>query len=87
MMTTSRQAAAVRRRLVGLSVLAGSSLVLAASWVGVVRFDLDAAPGPTQVAAAPSTLGPGVSSNAEPTQLVPAPQPRRVVVVRESRAS
>ena len=87
MMTTSRRAAAIRRQLVGLSVLAGSSLVLAASWFGVVRFDLEAAPGLTDVAAAPGTIRPAVSSNAGSSELVPAPQPRRVVVVRESRAS
>jgi len=87
-MTTRPRPAAIRRRLVALSVLAGSSLVLAASWVGVVKFDLEAAPEAIRVAEpAPSILGPAVSSSVSPAGLVPAPEPRRIVVVRESRAS
>lgn len=85
-MTTSRREANKRRTLVNLSVVAGSAAVLAASWLGVVHTDTDGDAEAANVAAAPVTSEAVARADGD-SRLTPAPAPRRVVVVRESRAS
>ncbi len=102
-MTTKGEAQARRRQLIRLSVLATSSLALAALWIGVVAVDGAEQSKPVMAAAVqvPATFAlpptPGVMANqqsvipnAAASNLVPAPAPaptRQVVVVRRSRAS
>jgi hypothetical protein len=71
---------APRGRLVDLSILTMTALGLAAAWAQVVA--VDRAPEELVVATtAPSAVA------AASVGLQPAPAPRRVVVVRRSRAS
>lgn len=101
-MTTKGEAQARRRQLVRLSVLATSSLALAASWIGVVAVDGAGQSKPAMAAVQVSATfalppAPGVMANqqsvipnAAASNLVPAPAPaptRQVVIVRRSRAS
>lgn len=74
-----------RERLVGLSVLAVSSLALAASWLVVVNQDQQAR---AFEASAPEPTPQGAVSSPPVQGLRPvAPARKRVVVVRRSRAS
>lgn len=72
---------APRGRLVDLSILTMTALGLAAAWAQVVA--VDRAPEELVVA----TTAPAAVVTAPVTGLQPAPAPRRVVVVRRSRAS
>jgi hypothetical protein len=95
-MTKSNQA---RRRLqVRLSVLAGSAVTLAASWLGVVYADAtqaarsESADAPLASSASAVTGADMASSAPRTTEsgstLVPVPTPaRQTVIVRRSRAS
>lgn len=79
-------AASDRRRLVNASVVAGSAVMFAAAWAGIVRADQDAAVSEATVVAvveAPSVLA-GPDATDAPAVSTPT---QRVVVVRESRAS
>ena len=88
-----------RRALVNLSVVAGSAAMFAAAWAGIVQADGERyrdADSPTTAVAAFAPVQAAVipDMNTAPTP-APAPSegqassqaPRRVVVVRESRAS
>lgn len=87
-----------RRTFVNLSVFAGSAAMFAAAWLGVVGADRTGTGVATDLAAIPPTSAiattPAVAS-ANVTRTSPAvtqetqvaPAPRRVVVVRQSRAS
>jgi hypothetical protein len=98
-MTTSGRPPRERRLLVNLSVLAGSAVMLAVSWSGIVSADQDsgraALAAPAAASTAPIPLPPAVTMTVPSTEpastagLVPAPSPapRRVVVTRRSRAS
>lgn len=81
-----------RRALVNLSVVAASAAMLAAAWLGIVRADTDrsasarlepAAVASSRVVTIP-TLQPAPTAAA---QQAAQATPRRVVIVRESRAS
>lgn len=89
-MTTKRDTAE-RRRLVNLSVIAGSAAMLAASWLSVVTADRGQAAQAAAVPAPATTTRvspPMASANAtDAAGLVPTPAPRRVIVTRPSRAS
>ncbi len=92
-----------RRTLVNLSVFAGSAAMFATAWLGVVGADrtspdssLDyvSIPETTTGSAAvaqlntiPAFTAAAPASDATLTQPAPTPAPRRVVVVRQSRAS
>lgn len=84
-----------RRALVNLSVVAGSAAMFAAAWTGIVQADGERyqdADSPTTAVAAFAPVQAAVIPDMNPA---PAPSegqassqaPRRVVVVRESRAS
>ncbi len=92
-----------RRTLVNLSVVTGSAVMLTASWLGIVRADTGGTTfeevSTTQRVAAPYALTPWAAPTPPPAmaaaaaeagtslQAAPASAPRRVVVVRRSRAS
>ncbi|MGE3961975.1 MAG: hypothetical protein AB7F65_09870 [Dehalococcoidia bacterium] len=87
-----------RQTLVNLSVFAGSAALFAAAWTGVVAADrleqdLMVAALPVGEPAVSAAVVPAmVSASVQPgttvqTQPAPAATPRRVVVVRQSRAS
>lgn len=77
-----------RRTLVNLSVVAGSAAMFAMAWAGITGADgdryaqADLTMPETRVAVVPQTTSPQVT-----TVDAPAPEPRRVVIVRESTAS
>lgn len=82
-----------RRRTARLTVIAGSALTLAVSWLGVVQAD-DARPDPRaavvfqQPASVTTVAGTAPAPVGSTEALVPAPTPtRQVIVVRRSRAS
>lgn len=83
--------AKLRARLVDLSVVAGSALVLAGALLVVAQVDASSARLTLAAAAPPAPLpeAPYVARAASPTsRLIPAPRAKqRVVVVRRSRAS
>lgn len=89
--TEQGSAQARRRRTVRLTMVAGSALTLAVSWLGVMQADRvqDPSTGAAQPAAVAAVAGPvPVGSATSDGTLVPAPTPtREVIVVRRSRAS
>lgn len=86
-----------RRTLVNLSVIAGSAAMFATAWTGIVRADGNR----SEEASVPVTKAMAVASvhttsppvlNAAPSvgdsqAPSPTPAPRRIVIVRQSRAS
>jgi hypothetical protein len=84
-----------RRTLVNLSVVAGSAAMFAAAWAGIAEADSDryaqaTVPVTTAMVAVPAQQAAPVV-NAAPAvsdgQAAEVPAPRRVVIVRQSRAS
>lgn len=73
-----------RRKLVNAGVAAGSAVMFAAAWVGIVRADAAATPVTVEV---PSSFAANVGTAAGSSTLTQPPAVSRVVVVRRSRAS
>jgi hypothetical protein len=84
-----------RRALVNLSVVAGSAAMFAAAWAGIVQADGERyrdANSPTTAVAAFAPVQAAVIPDMNPAPALSEGQassraPRRVVVVRESKAS
>lgn len=81
-----------RRARVNLAVIAVSAAMFATAWVGIVRADADRerlalTPAVADLSAGPAGSGlipaPGPAASGDQSE----PAPRRVVVVRQSRAS
>jgi hypothetical protein len=86
--SASASARQQRRRLAQLVVMAGSSVALAVSWLGVVQADRGAPPDATVASDAVAQVVAEPGAGAKATTLVPAPAPvQRQVVIRRSRAS
>lgn len=84
-----------RRALVNLSVVAGSAAMFAAAWAGIAAADGERyaqdVPATTAMALAPVLDSAAPAMNPAPVagdgEASTAPAPRRVVIVRQSRAS